>query len=681
MLNARPWVAAFVGTTLISVVPVAVAQNTIQPQSKLETVTITATRTEHSSFEVSGSVSVVDSETMADDQVSNIGDILENLPNVSIGSGPRAISESVVIRGISDERILITIDGARQNFEAGHKGRVFLDPDLLKQVDVLRGPASALWGSGTIGGVIALTTKDASDLLLPGRDFGVRLKNGYQGVNGESLLGASLYGRATDDIEYLFNITHRESDDLALGGGETLEHSAAESNAGLVKLSWFADDNQSLRLTLQSYDEEGEIPFNSANAISRSNALIDRTTEQRNITFNYEYDDPDNPRLQMAATLYRNATHIVENRVENPRNDVTDLDTLGLDLRNTMHFGDRSSTNQAAMSQTITYGLDHYRDTADASRDGVARPQFPNADAQVTGLYFQNEITLAKAWTLIPGLRYDRYKSQSDAAVADDIDESELSKQLGLSWLLNDWASLHAQYGEAFRAPGFSELYASGTHFTCGPGCANVFVPNATLRPEKAANKELGLRLKGRDLLSIGDETRFKLTWFKNDVEDFIDSVVDFNPFTGGTTTNANITNAELKGIELEFSYDAMHYFSQFSYGKTRGKNVGSGNELVSIPADQWVVHLGWRSKAQGLRMGWRTTFTSDQDKVPEGTGTTDSYNVHDLYTSWQPITGKWSGLNLNFGIDNISDKKYRRHLSVINEPGRNVKVALAYTF
>jgi outer membrane receptor protein involved in Fe transport len=154
---------------------------------ELETVTVTATKTEHPAFEVAGSVSMVAAETIEAEQPQSLNDILKALPNIELFSGPRRLGEEANIRGFSDERIVTTLDGARQNFSIGHQGRFVLEPDLLKQVEVYRGANSALYGSGALGGVIALTTKDPSDFLEAEEVLGARLKGGFQSVNDEWL--------------------------------------------------------------------------------------------------------------------------------------------------------------------------------------------------------------------------------------------------------------------------------------------------------------------------------------------------------------------------------------------------------------------------------------------------------------------------------------------------------------
>ncbi|MGH8609628.1 MAG: TonB-dependent receptor plug domain-containing protein, partial [Gammaproteobacteria bacterium] len=90
--------------------------------AELETVTVTATKTERPAYEVPGSVSVITTEDIEAEQPQSVDDLLQDLPNVELFSGPRRIGEEANIRGFSDERIVTTLDGARQNFSIGHQG-------------------------------------------------------------------------------------------------------------------------------------------------------------------------------------------------------------------------------------------------------------------------------------------------------------------------------------------------------------------------------------------------------------------------------------------------------------------------------------------------------------------------------------------------------------------------------
>jgi len=640
-----------------------------QPISALDTVVVTATKTERTAGTLPQSVTVIDNAQIALEQPANFGDLVEDLPNVDLYGGPRGQAERLVIRGLEDNRILFTLDGARQNFVLGeHKGRFFVDPDLLKRVEIVRGPNSAVWGSGAIGGVVALTSKDASDFLRGDERFGARLKGGYQDVNNQWLLGATVFGLGGEHVDYLLSFTGREADDTE-DGEQTIFYTANETHSGLGKVTWVGEQQQ-LGVSVQLYDETGLIPSNGFDNVSADNPLLDRTTQQHTYTVNYGFAPTRHQRVQ--ATLYRTEIEIEETRVDNGRFDETDFVTTGLDARHSLTLTGHQQQH------IVTYGVDIYQDESEARRNGGLRTSFPDGETQVMGGFIQDEWSvLRERLTLIPALRYDRYESESDARVAETLTDNELSMQFGVLFALTDQLTLTANYAEAFRAPNLSELYSSGIHFG-----ANTFVPNPNLKPERAENKEIGLRYQQSDVFTSKDRLQARLAYFRNDVEDFIEQRVNVvplrvPPFVGGTTTVDNVENAQLEGVEAELAYQHSAFFFNLSYGRTRGEDDDTGIPLGSIAADKWVFTVGREQLAQKLSYGVRFSIVADQDRVPEDVVATDGYHLADVFFSWQPT----ESLRVNAGIDNLTDKTYRRHLSVLNESGRNFKLSIAYQF
>jgi hemoglobin/transferrin/lactoferrin receptor protein len=92
-----------------------------------------------------GPVDVVDGERLERLQAQSFDDILRDLPGVTTLGGPRGAAELPQIRGLGSDRIIIRQDGTRQNFQSGHKGRVLVNPVLIKRVEVVKGPSSALF--------------------------------------------------------------------------------------------------------------------------------------------------------------------------------------------------------------------------------------------------------------------------------------------------------------------------------------------------------------------------------------------------------------------------------------------------------------------------------------------------------------------------------------------------------
>ncbi|MFM2043510.1 MAG: hypothetical protein RLY86_2086 [Pseudomonadota bacterium] len=647
----------------------ATAAETVEQVAQLEVITITATRTPRPAIEVPAAISVVGLEEIERAQAQSLDDLLRHVPSVELSGGPRTTAEQPSIRGLGDERIVLRLDGARQNFQAGHKGRAFLDPSLLRQVDVLRGPASALYGSGAVGGVIALTTKDAGDFLKDGDSMGGRARLSWAD-NGEELVGSLTgYARPSDTIGLLASLTRRDSGDVETGSGLTIPFSGDDLWSGLVKADWAPATGHRLRLSWQGYRNDQLLP--SAPDTTDTSIVVDRVSRQDTGTLGYE--GVSGPWIDLRGTAYWSRTDLDEDRVGQVREDDTVLETLGIDLANTSRF----DAGPAAFA--LTYGVEAYRDSQEGRRNGAARPQFPDAQSDVLGLFIQAETVIAERFTITPALRWDRFDQSAEGQ--RDRSDKELSPSLRAAVEAAEWLTVFAGYAEAFRSPSLTELYNTGLHFpgVCpipGRPCVvpnNFFVPNPDLRAEQAATWEAGVNLSFRDLAQPGDRLLAKAAVFRNDVDDFIEQAV---LIPQGQTTRRNVQEARIEGIELEAGYDSDTWFAGLSASLLRGEDRNTGADLDSIPADRLTLTIGRALPDLDLSGGWRATFTADQDRVNADTAT-PGYVTHDIFVVWTPV----EAVRLDLGVDNLFDKTYRRHLSSIPEKGRTVKLSAAYSF
>jgi hemoglobin/transferrin/lactoferrin receptor protein len=663
--------------------------------TRLQAVTAVATRTEKSPTDIPESVAVVDADQIETEQASTLGEVVEHLPGVHVANGPRAAGEAVVIRGLSGDRVLVTVDGVRQNFSGGHRSKLLVDPDLLKQVDVLRGPGSAIWGSGALGGVLALTTKDAEDFLAPDQAYNLRYRQGYQDGSSENLYGLMLAAR-TGPLQLLADYATRESDDLRQGGGDELPYSAREAQSGLLKLGWDLADGHRLQLGAQRFQDEGTSPSNPSQDVDTNNPLLDRANDQRFLNLAYDYAGSGEHYEGARINVYQSKLDVVEDRVSAPRHDELMFETTGVSVNNRWRF--------APLDQRVTAGAEYYVDQGSATRNGQPRPQFPDAEQEVLGVYAQDELQLTPAWSLIPGLRHDRFESASNTSAAQSVSESETSLRLGTLYRVTDWLALNASYGEAFRAPNLTELYSAGTHFL-----GNQFTPNPSLRPEKAGNRELGFRLDFDDSWHAGDRLQFNASVYENSVQDFIELAVvttvssfpqpicalpnppagcasPLGPIIGGSSTFINLNDATLKGGEMSLQYELGRFSTGLSYSRTRGTNEDNGEPLALIPADTTRLDLGYQLPWADLRLGTRLTHAASQDRVPTSVAAgvspvqeTSGYTTGDVYAVWEPLGEKLRGLRVNVGIDNVTDRQYRPHLSLFDEVGRNAQIRVSY--
>jgi hemoglobin/transferrin/lactoferrin receptor protein len=657
--------------TALALLPFAAgAQNAATP---LDAVVSTATRTQTIAGDAATSVSVVDREEIDRRQPQSIDDLLKDMPGVDANGVPRNTVKQVTIRGLSDERVVMRLDGVRNNFSAGHRGRIFLDPDLLKQVEVVRGPGSLLFGSGALGGAIGLRTVDAEDVLKPGAATGGRLKAGYQTNNAQRMASATAAAKA-QGFDIVANVTGRTSGNFTDGRRTEIPWSGDDIVSGMLKGGYDIAPGHRVGFSTIKFRDNHTIPLdaNLGNATANS-TIVDRVTQQNSYAVNWAYASPSNRALDAKLVVYRNEIDIQENRVlpvAAARNDTTALATNGFDVQNTARFGLADLGAHA-----LTFGADGYMDAQESKRNGALRGDYPKAEQSVYGLFVQDEIEFGRWVTLTPGVRFDSFSQSALNNVSRDV--THVSPKGSIAVHVTPWLSPYLSYAEAFRVPSLTELYVNGQHF---PG--NNFVPNPNLRPETAENKEAGANLKFSDVVLPGDRLRGRAAYFVNDISDYIQQVVGTT-----TTTSTNVSAARISGAEVEIQYDARSWFASTGATRLRGDNRATGAPLADTPADKVSFSLGRRFLDSGVTLGARAVASAAQTRVPSGTPQTGGYAVWDVFASWQPTDEALKDFRVDLAVDNLFDKVYRRSNwnsatpAPFYEVGRNAKLAVSWRF
>ena len=185
----------------------------------LQQVTISATRNEQDVSSVPSTVTVQDRKALDRQNVNTIRELVRYEPNVSVGgAGTRASNAGYNIRGIDGDRILTQVDGVEvpDNFFNGPYAKTrrnYVDPEIVKRVEILRGPASALYGSSAIGGAVSYFTLDPDDIIKPGQDVGARLKTGYSSADDSWLTSGTVAGRV-QDFDGLLHLSQRNGHEM-----------------------------------------------------------------------------------------------------------------------------------------------------------------------------------------------------------------------------------------------------------------------------------------------------------------------------------------------------------------------------------------------------------------------------------------------------------------------------------
>ncbi|WP_219011991.1 TonB-dependent hemoglobin/transferrin/lactoferrin family receptor [Shewanella algae] len=683
-MNRKPLVMAItlaLGTPFLSLAAVAEQVKT----AEFDEVLVSATRIQEKVSESSRSAAVVGEEQLAEKQGDSVAEVLKTEANINIANGPRASAQQVEIRGLSGQRVLQTIDGARQNTSAGHRGTFFMDPELLSSVEVVRGPASSLWGSGAIGGVVSQNTKSAREMLDEGQSFGGYLKQGYETNGQRSKSSGAIYG-AKGSIDWLLNGSYSDGDNIKAGNDNTLENSASRSRSGLAKFGWQLDEAQRLQLSGRINEISEAVPSNPATDVSNSVPLVRRDSKDSNLTLDYSLAPSSNALLDLDAKFYWNKTDYDENRLTKGQFDTTEYETLGFSIANRSQW----------QGLKLTYGLDGYRDQIETFRDDSGqsgqRPGNIDGESRVWGAFVAANIALGENWSLDPALRYDSFENESNN-LGHSSDNDALSPSLALVWKTAPWLTLSARYDEAFRAPSVEEMYSSGTHYCIPPipnflpnGLCNTFEVNENLKAEKAKNKELKADMRFAELAG-NDELALSLSVFRNDVDDFIEQRVT-NPLHGipGLEQNTrwdNVDKARLTGFELTGKYRINQTRLSLSYGQTEGKDRHDGGYLANIPANKLVLDLSQGIMAGDMKLGTRVSYNASQDRVPEDNPVNryQDYTLWDVYLAWEPAMGTFEGLRVDFAIENIGDEEYIQAWQTLMDQGRNFKLSARYRF
>ena len=704
---------ACASATLIAVGAAGAEEVPEDEEMRGDTVTVYGTSNPIPVFDYPGQVTVIDRGEIDTLAPSAVSDMLRDVPGVDFAGGPRRTGEAPSIRGLSGENILILLDGARQSFISAHDGRFFLDPEIIGTAEVVRGPASALYGSGAVGGVLAFETVEAEDLLREDETWGARLRGGYQSVNSESFATLTAFTRQ-DKLDALASFGLRQSGDIELGSGADLP-SDDEIETGLVKLGYAFTDALSADVSWQRFANTAIEPNNGQGTLGTGDAVLDRDVEKDVETETWRAGlrfDPASSLIDTRLTVYQSTSGVDEFDATEPRTIIRGIETTGVSLRNAARF------DLDGVEMVLTLGGDWYEDTQTGSDstavDGV-RAGVPEGSSEFAGVFAQIEaeidrpLGLPGSLIVIPAVRHDAFESASSVDPEANSD-NEVSPRFATSYGPVDWFRVFGSWSEGFRAPSINELYLEGVHFPVphpvlfDPRAGqfvfvnNNFVPNPALVPETSETVEFGFGVDFRDLVAEGDRLQGKISYYESDVEDLINLSVDFAfdptcfappsffPCSAGTTSSANVDSAELEGVEAELAYDSDRFQGRATFASIEGTNTATGEDVGALTPDRLALDLGLKLPEWDARLGTRIQMAGDfERRGPDGMGglslveTRDGYAVLDLYATWSPAAVR--GLRLDLGIENVFEEDYERVFAGVSEPGRNLKLAATWQF
>lgn len=719
------------------------------PIFNLQQVTVTGTRTERTLADSPASITVIDRERLRRELVQNIQDLVRYEPGVSVRRSVRYGLQDFNIRGLDANRVLIQVDGIRQperfSFGPFTIGRDTFELEALKTVEIIRGPASTLYGSDALGGVVTYTTLDPADLLGE-RDSHVGLSSQYDSKNQGYVNTLSLAGRQ-DNLEALLIYTRRDAREPDIKADPSFkDRQTVEGDNVLAKLVYRFSPFDSLTLTAEYFHNRTTTTFSPRNldpGIRFFRETIE--TERSRLSLEYRYANPDTPAFELATVqIYYQPARTQEPSVEERTLTVQGRpvpvrrDTFNELVSNILGASVQAQSRfqTGDLSHRLVYGMEISTTRNERPRnrfqtnlltgavtqnippDTFPTKDFPDSDTVRFGLYLQDEIDFGGGnFTLIPGIRYDTYRltpSPDEAflksgAEAASLFADAISPKVGLVWRINPNLTFTAQYNTGFRAPQYNEINSGFTNLV-SPFFRYRTLSNPNLRPETSQGFEVGLR-------GIYPQASFSLAAYYNTYNDFIEAFreVGSEPSPPGPPgspppppvtlfQSQNVSRARIYGVEATgqyfFSPDLTGWSLNGSFAWAVGDNLTENKPLLSIEPLTTVLGLHYDDPSQiwGARLV-ATLVADPRDPqrevvqpnpnappripfVPKGYTVVDLLGYYNLDDNWQ----------LNFGVFNLFDEKYflyseTRSLFVgpeverLAQPGRHAALSFSTRF
>lgn len=740
LLTAAVWLALAGHAHADPAADAASSSSSSADANELTRIQVTATRSERAVADVPNTVSVIDREELDDRLVRDIKGLVRYEPGVTVTSSfGRFGLGGFRIRGLEGNRVRIQTDGipVSDAFSIGsfsNANRNFVDLDTLKQVDIVRGPSSSLYGSDALGGVVAFITKDPSDYLDDGKDayFGFRL--GYDG-SWNGLFGNATAAFGGERWSGLVSVGHRQGqetenqgDVAGVGGARTLPNPQERDGRSLLtKLVFAPSEGQRFRLTVEGNEDSADTDlltqqgYQSLTRATNDRVIARDHQTRARVAFAHEWDDlsagfADSLDWQVYRQDSETTQYTREERTLpaptlrdiREREFNFDQRTYGLQANFRKGFGD-------AVRHDLIYGVDVARTETRQKRDGlrtfpltgVSTPvmspdafpvrDFPISKTTTAALYVQDEISFADgAFRLVPGLRVDHYRldPQHDAIFdADnpgvalaDIRETSVSPKLGMVWTFApDW-SLFGGYAHGFRSPPYNDVNIGFTNVQFG----YTAIANPDLKPETSDGVEFGVRYAGKAAYA-------SLSGYYNRYDDFIESMrfIGYNDAGLMVYQSQNIAEAQIHGVELKAGLDIGALSEAWSGWSlrgaaawSRGKDRSTDTPLDSVDPLTATLGLAYDNDLWGAELAGRFVDrkrrVSDPDYYRQA-----GYGVLDLYAHWNFAPGA----KLNVGVFNLADRRYidagdmtlvasgSTTLDRYTAPGRTLSASLAVSW
>lgn len=692
---------------------------------------------------------VIDTTRVGADPSRTLGEALQDLPNVSVRDAPARLSvgaasssfardgnTGINIRGLGGNRVLMTVDGVRLPRSYVSRSAIFdreyLSLELFKRIEVIRGPASALYGSDGMAGVVNFVSYDPLDFLLdaqgkPTRTVGGRVAAGWSEDDRGYSLAGTVAGKASDTVQWMLSANRRTAHALqTMGRNDAPNANRTAANpehdgdtAVLAKVVVQPGAAQRHVFSLEHTDRAANTELLSSRAArpSRASDVVDESSDYSAQRDRFSWD----ARYELGTAWADQVRTVVGvQRTASRRVGESDLFDGTHRVRDNF-YGERAwqagvradkLLRSGAWTHRLTYGADYVRNTIRNLYDGVAPlppekfpfKRFPDTRESASALYLQDESVIGD-WTLTPGLRLDHFAidvtSQDgyyppSKVPGKSLSGSAASPKLGVLYRATPAWSVYGQFAAGFRPPEAGQINDQ-FEYLAPPNTRVVIQPNPNLRPEKSRGFEVGVRGRTGEL-SL-DVAAFANRYSNLIVDaEFVREVGNERQFQA-----VNIPRARIHGIEVKGRYDwgrvaGGRLASTFAFGMAHGTNSDSGKPINSI--DPALLMVGarydtadWSWYADVRHHAAKKASDIDSDAIMSTrNGTqfvTPAATTLDVGVQWRPARN----VRVNLGVRNLTNQKYWLWPAVYGvassspvrdaytQPGRSAHVSVVMDF
>ncbi|NCC25022.1 MAG: TonB-dependent receptor [Deltaproteobacteria bacterium] len=587
----------------------------------MDKMVVTATMTEKRIIDAPGSVEVITSQDMADLNAQNVAQALESAVGLMVSNESGRVKVPS-IRGARAKQTLVLLDGRRLAYGFNEMIDLRQIPTtMVERIEIVRGPASALYGSDALGGVVNIITKKAS------RDWTAKVSGQYgsqfKGENDRFDVGGYI-GGGTDQIRSLIAMEAGRENGWDKDGEAPDDGFGQEPSFLAGRLAWDLTENQSLTAGAE-YMQNTYDGAQFYEAMTRT-----RTADENRKGYFLQYDadflDVHTLMLRLNRSEYDNDLKFTPHAASGKRD--TEQYTNQFEGRYSGLFLDK---------HLVTIGGEARSDGLDDTQAGL------NTDkhADNYSLFLQDEFQVLDPLTLTVSLRYDNHSAFGD----------HWSPRASVVYAVLEGLRFKGSFGQGFRAPSLSELYVTSLR----QKGKLIFEANKDLKEEDSTSYELGVEGEYGDVYG-------GLTLFRNEVDNMIESVFDRSEGQGKDKKDyymyKNIAKATLQGVEVQagaklpfgFSLDGSAMWLDAD-NKTGGEDIGGQPKLKAFGK------LGYALPEFRFRANIHATFV---DRMTYSGGDEKSYTVCGAYMA--------KGLSENFeifaGADNVFGTQVK-HLDV----------------